>query len=120
MYFATIKDSEKNKELASKIYASRRLTDAMHYKLEQLERTLDEVVRYQDDDRILLLSLNTRILRLEKKLYGKSMDGWLDQETGAMKRIQKEEETGNIQENAFVTLPTYRKIRARRFVLDHL
>ena len=116
----TEKIAEKYKDHVKERIANKRRIDFSYNKIEKLEQKLDEVIRYQDDDRILLTSLNTRILRLEKKLYKKSMDSWIDEETGAMKLIQKEEETGHIHERCFACLPTYKKTRSRRYELDNL
>ena len=66
---------------------------------------------YQDDDRDVLLSLSLRILRLERKIYGNSLDSNMDYQTGVDKLYEKEIKNKRLENSLFTYLPTYRNKR---------
>ena len=74
-------------------------------------KSIEQITLYQDDDRDVLLSLSLRILRLERKIYGKSLDSNMDYQTGVDKLYEKEIENKRLENSLFTYLPTYRNKR---------
>ena len=74
-------------------------------------KSIEQITLYQDDDRDVLLSLSLRILRLERKIYGKSLDSNMDYQTGVDKLYEKEIKNKRLENSLFTYLPTYRNKR---------
>ena len=85
----------------------------LHNKIYEFNKKADQYnknsIEHQKDDRELIIALNLRILRLEKKIYGKSLDENLDHQTRVDETIKKEEESNMLQNSMFKYLPTYNR-----------
>ena len=93
----------------NKILLYRRKENYEYYN--KTNKSIEQITLYQDDDRDVLLSLSLRILRLERKIYGKSLDSNMDYQTGVDKLYEKEIKNKRLENSLFTYLPTYRNKR---------